>query len=51
MKERESFSNIILFIYEVAQESFLPEIWQGTNKRIFYYFFFNFFAHKIFSQY
>lgn len=39
MKERDSFSNIILFIYEVTQESFLPEIWQGTNKIFFIIFF------------
>lgn len=40
MKERDSFSNIILFIYEVAQESFLPEIWQRTNKSLFLFFIF-----------
>lgn len=31
MKKGATISSIILFIYEVAQETFISEIQQGTN--------------------
>lgn len=31
MEKGATISSIILFIYEVAQESFIPEVQQGTN--------------------